>query len=345
MKVHKIESSKKGFFYDVLEHPNGDITCHCDGWKNRHKCRHVKEVAELVGRELRLAELPDPPGLSAPTLFEDPDGFVNPMLASTLKEGMSIEDFGSDHIMEEKFNGHRRIVLNTPDGVFAWSRAGNLIALPGHIIRACTRLAYGVFDGELMAATGFATDVKAKEHADGLTLHLFDILSIMLFDEHGHQFGLSSATSEPQNVRREYLVKACSKLAHPGVLLALQYPVNHSTLTKIWNAGGEGVIIKHKDARYVPGKRSKQWIKIKHLEPGYMTVTEFIDGLSGAHSIIAGVDDHGVEVRVKSLNDEWRDWFEKDAAQFIGRRLVFEHQGRSKSGKYTSPMADHWEDE
>ena len=99
--------------------------------------------------------------------------------------------------------------------------------------------------------------------------------------------------------------------------------------------------VKKIAATYRPGKRVKEWIKFKCAGAAEVTITGFKAGSLGPHSIIVGVDAHGIEVQVKTLNDQWRADFATSAAAQINRTLVISYQEKTREGRYRHPMADH----
>jgi bifunctional non-homologous end joining protein LigD len=79
--------------------------------------------------------------------------------------------------------------------------------------------------------------------------------------------------AEPWRVRRKHLEKRLGKRKRAHVRLA-DSTTNGEEMLRAAGAGGwEGVIAKAVDSTYTPGKRSKQWLKLK-LE----TVQEFVIG-------------------------------------------------------------------
>jgi bifunctional non-homologous end joining protein LigD len=267
------------------------------------------------------------------------------MLASKPLAGKSVADYSREEwALEEKFDGHR-LILTTRAGEnpLAWSRVGNARELPPHLVSSIkTFVPDGTFDGELYLPGGTSTDVKALENAEKLSLVFFDVLRV----ENANVMDLGGIA------RRQMLQHVGAKLEHAqgygnaeGLSVAPQYDPTEENLHMLWNRGGEGGILKRKDAAYEPGKRSKAWLKLKKEGTTRMTVIGFVPGLLGPHAMIQLRDDMGVEITVKSLNDAWRADFAVNADAYVGRRLVIAFQERTRDGKYRHPMAEYFEEE
>jgi hypothetical protein len=326
---------------------DGDkITCRCRGFNTPKKCWHVRDVAEKLGRELDIsafgARLGPPTGVEekpvvtrAPASTSIVGSFIKPMLASALDESQSIQDFigRPGWILEEKYNGHRRIVHVAEGGhVTLWARSGRRHDDdPRHIVNACRFLAPGTYDGELYLPGGQCTDTTAGVTEHRLKLALFDILKV----------GEVSAMSRTGAYRRELLEFAGRELEGDDVHIAPQFPVTAEGLDAIWARGGEGAIVKKTSVVYSPGRRIKEWVKFKKEGSAEAIITGFDKGSYGPQSVVVAVDRHGREVRVKSKNDKWRADFAKNPESFKGRTLVFSYQEKTRTGGYFHPMADH----
>lgn len=344
---------------------NGSLVCTCRGFRTPNKCWHVKDFAtkhglniaiggELFGNSITGYGCKTTPKVEQLTIdLQDVarqeavpvvGGFVKPMLASALPDGKSIADYpAATYVLEQKIDGHRHIVERTVDGkITAWSRAGNVRELAPHILEALEHVAPATYDGELYVPGGTSTDVTDDDNFHRTRLVLFDILRV----------GTYSAMPETGTERRKLLEVACSKLDSEAVHVIDQFDPSADMLEAIWAAGLEGIIIKRRAAIYQAGKRSHDWVKFKKLGAAEIIITGFIAGKLGPYSRIVGKDRHGIEVKVKTLNDQWRADFAKQAADWtggpdgfkhpaIGRTLVISYQEKTRDGKYRHPMADH----
>jgi ATP-dependent DNA ligase len=278
---------------------------------------------------------------SQPNLFEPAvtASFISPMLACALPEGKTIDDYRDGWMLEEKYDGHRVIIhVSEERHVTVWSRQGNVKTLPFHLVSALKKLPGCTADGEMYIPGGISTDVTDKLRQHELKIVLFDLLAV------GAQEAMTLASSH----RRRLLLTAAERLEGNAVTVAPQFPVSAEGLQQIWDRGGEGAVIK-RDCTYRAGKRVKEWIKFKREQAAEGTVIGFVAGKeagSTPHSIIVALDRHGVEVRMKSLNDAWRAAFATRSHEVLGKTIVFSYQERTRDGRYRHPMADHiidWE--
>lgn len=347
IKRHKFESkTTPGVFYIVTE-AYGSMTCECPGYRNSKKTpRHCTHLTQLgVAEPGAPSAEPKQPSMLDNLQSSMPSMPIQVMLASALPEGKTIESYMElNYIMEPKFDGHRRLIevgftktehMKIPK-VTAWSREGNIVALPRHIQETLLALMpAGRYDGEVYLPGGTGTDVKA--------LHLQDQMKLAIFDALEVGDPLKPAMHLSWKDRRQVLELAMSGFGsqQEHVHLALVMVVNKTTLENMWGAGLEGVIVKDIHAVYEPGKRTKSWIKFKQRNHAEVTITGFKKGLLGPHSIVVAQDKAGIEVQVKALNDSWRAAFALDPDSYIGMKMVIHYTIKTKAGKYQQPGADH----
>jgi bifunctional non-homologous end joining protein LigD len=293
-------------------------------------------------------------------------GFVKPQLATPTADafvlGLHCANW-ADWVMEEKLDGHRLIVevepgpgslLSDSRKVTAWSRNAKVRALPSHLEEQLGRLPAGVFDGELLVPGHRSYGVTELVNSDRLVFVAFDVLRVMR----------TEVLEEPLTTRRlilrsifeHFAIQSC-----PHLRLVEQRPcVNASTVEawrdEVWARDGEGLILKRTASRYVPGKRSKDWAKVKQLRSATLTVTGWLPSRGklndrGKYAIAIIVDDQGHETTVKAKDDATIAILETEArrlggrAPFLGRRLRIEYQERTPDGLYRHPRWDRWEDE
>lgn len=350
MKTWRFASSSGSEDHTTTLHDDGQLTCSCRGFKSPSRCWHVKQVATderlniTIAGELFGSDTATPLRVANAHIKSAAVGagkFISPMLASALPEELDLDDYqDEDHHLEEKYNGHRRILLVHEGGTYQlWARSGKTHRLPLHLEKLVALLAPGTYDGEEYIPNSPHTDVKRKDLLYKHRLVLFDMLKV----------GFIPAMDKPGDERYELLEEATRHLncQEDRLFVAPRFPVSRAGLDQIWNRGGEGAIIKRTKARYQSGKRSADWTKFKKEGAAEVTITGFKTGKYGPHSRVVGFDRHGVEVTVKSLNDEWRADFKKDAQRFIGRTMVISYQEKTAptakcpTGKYAHPMADH----
>lgn len=265
--------------------------------------------------------------------------FIKPMLAHVTKSDV----LEGSWTAEEKYDGHRLIVEHAKN-VSAWSRYGRSRILPPHVHAAIAQLPKGVYDGELISITKPRSyGVTDLGEIASLRYVTFDVLELLGRD----------STQTTQAERRE-LLKTIFNNALPvivdGVWFAwsesISSPKDVATLAhEVWSRGGEGLILKNTVGLYHPGKRSREWLKIKQLRSSVLTLIGFIPGKLGRYAVVLLEDAEGRHTTVKTRNDRERARLAQDPPSFIGRKLRIEYQERTPDGSYRHPRWDRFEDE
>lgn len=255
---------------------------------------------------------------------------MDPMLATAMPEGRTVDDYAScGWVLEEKFDGHRLMVTVAPGGIVSAStRTGAGRQLPADIARDLSGLPVGEYDGELYVPGGTSTDVTRLDQADDLRLVLFDMPIDGKTLDHRHSV-LSS--------RVACAIPSCSRVS-----VAEQWPVYMDTVEAIWARGGEGCIIKRLSSMYLSGRRSPDWIKVKRGGAAVLTLSGFGAGKRGPHSTMLLRHDDGRETSVKVGCDALRDEIGECPESYIGRRVAIAHKGATPGGLWRHPSFDHF---
>ncbi len=221
----------------------------------------------------------DPP--SDPTAEEIPD-FVEPMLArlSTLPADESAWAF------EVKWDGVRAIARTQPGRIRLLSRNGNDVTAAYPELRALNR-ALGshaaILDGEIVAFDDSGRPsfeaLQPRMHLRGgaavrryaqetpVSYLVFDLLWL-----DGH-----SLIGLPYTERRERL--AALKLdAERWFAPEFHVGAGSALLQATREQGLEGVVAKRLDSRYTPGRRSENWLKIKHSQRQELVIGGWREG-------------------------------------------------------------------
>lgn len=352
--------------YTTRVNSNGLLSCDCLGWtskregKPRH-CKHTKDIAVVNGltieerdgqmfvvaggaavdpRKAAKAEAttkPETVAADAPKTAKveasKERGFIEPMLASKMPDGMNADSYDARaFVMEEKYDGHRLVITVTGGAVRAWSRLANGRTLPTHLNDLMAKMPDGTYDGEIIVPGNKSYGVTAGANAGNEALVLFDVIEVL-----GR-----SIKAETQDKRREFLTVAYGMLdGQKGVELSKQMDPSSAAVKEIWARGGEGAIIKSRNAKYQPGYRSGDWVKVKAVAAATLTIIGYEDGKSGAHSAVTLRDDNGIETTVKTVNNATLRDMHARPDWYIGKRLVISYQERTPAGKYRHPMWDH----
>ena len=280
--------------------------------------------------------------------------FIQPMLAAPMpKKPLNL--FSGEWVAEEKFDGHRMLIYQTPRGLTAWSRLGNVRELPAHLKQGLAGLPLGIYDGELLVPGKRSYNVTDLDELRDLTFVAFDLLHMGDY-----------AGGEPNLIKRRYYERAnllseftaippsemCyTHSGHPALRAADINQVDSTeTLTKllssVWQRDGEGLILKRLNAAYEPGKRPKlAWIKMKNLQSAVLEMIGYQAGKLGPHATQMLRDDDGNVTTVKWKNMDLLSQFNANPLSFIGRKVRIEFQERTPDGNYRHPRWDRFEDE
>lgn len=189
-------------------------------------------------------------------LMEQRASGVLPQLLNAITESQALallED--DDYLLEEKFDGHRRMTWGKSDGVIGVNKKGLAVALPLNLAQAVEQTPEGtLIDGELM----------------GGVLYAFDLLSL----------GQEDLRNVDAQTRHERLIKLLADTpATAGVIKVAK--AFHTTETKraeferIKAAKGEGVVFKLKNSAYAAGRPNSggSQLKFKFKEEATLQVS------------------------------------------------------------------------
>jgi bifunctional non-homologous end joining protein LigD len=233
--------------------------------------------------------------------------------------------------MEEKFDGHRVMVVVQHGTVTAYARPRraerrHARALPAAMVDALVTLPAGVYDGELVAAGGKSWDVTRI--GAPLVFIAFDVPLV----------------GGPLQDRRSRLLDALARL--PGrqqsvSTVELAIP-SWRQVESIWRRGGEGAILKRALSGYQPGRRSRDWVKVKASGAATLTIIGYTAGKSGPHSILRLRDEDGIETTVKTLGHQLLAAIDAQPRRFLGKRVVISFQEKTPAGTYRHGIFDHF---
>ena len=171
-------------------------------------------------------------------------------------------------VYEPKYDGIRAIVEISPRGgpVALWSRLGNdktaQFSEIASALRAWSKQLKEplVLDGEVVAldAKGHPAGFQSLQNLKGKTaLIAFDVL----------RAGATDFRGQPLVERRRALEKIFSKTGSPTLRLSeIAYGDGSALYKRALADGWEGLIAKRASSRYIAGKRSPDWRKLKILQ-------------------------------------------------------------------------------
>jgi bifunctional non-homologous end joining protein LigD len=201
---------------------------------------------------------------------------------------------------EIKWDGMRILTDVTPDGVRAWSGRGldALVAFP-ELAALTPALAPldALLDGEMVALdergrpsferlqhrmhVSSPAEAARRSTQTPVAYVVFDLLRLG-----GHDL-----TGRPWHERRRLLEQIADDLP-PGVDVAAVYDDGPGLLDAAETQGLEGVVAKRTDATYLPGGRSRSWVKVKVRRHDELVVGGWSGGLGnrsgGLGSLLVG---------------------------------------------------------
>jgi ATP-dependent DNA ligase len=366
MKTWEYPSSSGPGTYVTTLADDGLLSCNCRGFlikkadKPRY-CRHTDDVAKKLG--LNIVQRGDyqyaidgntVQGELIPQVDHGANyqsakdrGYVNPMLASAPTKGQKISDFDPElFVMEEKYDGERKIVAGHKGDIFVWSRprsgkgeVGKEDTLPPHletVFKMLAKLFDFTMDGEVIVPGATKSwDVANLANRDKLCFVAFDFLKL----------SGTELMQQPYTIRRKLLEQALTAIKFPDgnacVYVGPIFEPLETEVQKIWDRGGEGAIIKRKTSTYRPGWRCPDWLKVKLKMPATLEIIGYTKGKNGPYSSVNLRDSDGIETRVKTKDNATLAAIAKDPSGWIGKRLVIEYQGRTPDKSYRHPMWDH----
>jgi bifunctional non-homologous end joining protein LigD len=210
--------------------------------------------------------------------------FVKPMLAV---HGAAFDS--PDYIFELKWDGYRAIAIRDSNGYRLMSRNGIDLASYYPELGFLGSLPPGtILDGELVALVNGKADFGAlgsSRQADArITYFAFDVL----------YRDFEPRMSLPLMDRKKILDSLVSPFA--GDRLAINLMVDtHGKLffDKVRSEGLEGIMAKHKESLYIPGKREATWKKIKSPSEIVCVIIGFVPNEGSFKSLLLAAEVEG----------------------------------------------------
>ncbi|MGH8309212.1 MAG: DNA ligase D, partial [Steroidobacteraceae bacterium] len=197
-----------------------------------------------------------------------------------------------DWMYEPKLDGYRILAFIRDGTVRLQSRRGLDLSVPfPEIVSELTNQRVGqmILDSELVAldergapsfnalqnraALKSTGEITAAQRSSSVILYCFDLL---------HFEGVDLCDAEYVD-RRRYLAQCL--LPSPHVQLVHASENAEALMAAADEAGLEGVMAKRKRSRYVPGVRSKDWIKVKTSDGADLVVGGYTEGLGARQEL------------------------------------------------------------
>lgn len=192
---------------------------------------------------------------------------LKPMLAHQAKDEQAILR-DPDYTAEVKYDGHRAQLIVGFHGVQLLSRFGKDKMAATPFLRGLEKVAPSmVLDGELIVPGGTSSDVVDLSKQEHLVYVAFDLLSWGDHESGGRFY------ERPFEYRRACLEHLVRLIGWPRLELSEVSDDGVALFERVKSDGGEGVMMKQKDAPYVPGKRTWHWQKVKCWQTYDVVVT------------------------------------------------------------------------
>ena len=230
----------------------------------------------------------------------DSPGFITPMLATA---AAALPPDAAEYVAEVKWDGMRACLAVQDGRVRAWSRTGRDITTAYPELAALTAAAGRrtlVLDGEIVALSGPRPDFTLLQRrmrtgrpgaallaAVPVTLIIFDVL----------RSGRDHLADSPYVLRRALLEDL--GLQVPGtVQVPPAFPGDAAALLAATRDQGlEGIVLKRPASLYHPGRRTREWLKIRNVRAVDVRVGGWLPGTGGrrdlAGSVLMGIPEPG----------------------------------------------------
>jgi len=212
------------------------------------------------------------------------------------------EPFDSDdHLFEVKWDGMRAMALVDRGGWRMPNRHRREVAPRFPEFAELAGLPAGlVLDGEIIVTVDGKPDFRAmmrRAHSraplTARALATSQPATFMAFDLLYQDF--ESVIDEPLRTRRRRLAEIVDAFASPRVLLSEGIEGHgRAMFEETGRRQLEGIVAKHLDSPYRPGRRAETWVKAKHRVTAHCLIVGFLPrGENDFKSLIIALDDDG----------------------------------------------------
>lgn len=233
----------------------------------------------------------------------------SPMLAVAGKP------FDSDnHLFEVKWDGVRALASVEASGWRVWGREGADYTCRYPELEFLSRWPAGtLLDGELVRFKERRPDLSSMLHRHGLvspeTIHRAGCLSpvtYVVFDllylRH------DPLCSRPLSFRRQVLADLLARCEHPQLAFSAGITGSGRALFRAAIAQGqEGIMAKHLTSRYLPGRRSSAWRKIKPTQTIPCVIIGYRPARDGFSSLLVAAQRQGELQYIAQLSSGFTD--------------------------------------
>jgi ATP-dependent DNA ligase len=351
--------------YTAILYADGTTSCNCRGWTMKRSdkergCRHTKEIESANPVSERPALKPTKK--ATPSEAEAVSHDVEPMAAGKL-EGAELDAVWEDAgwVAEEKLDGARYILHLLPNANRLFSRRKSTVDglrvertdnVP-HLRDLKHKLKGTILDGEIVVGKHCRSNDVARimgsncnraaevQEASGyVTYKVFDILVLKGTD----------LRNLPYHERYSILEEVLEELDSDYMEAPERATKNKKEFfERIIKAGGEGVILKDLEGRYIEGSRSTAWAKVKRESTWNVICTGFTRGKNAFADTFGAIKlsmyKAGVLTEVgqcSGMTLEIRNAVHNDRQAYLGKVLEVTGQEFTSAGRIRHPRFKGW---
>jgi DNA ligase-1 len=279
------------------------------------------------------------------------DGLLKPMLAKSETQITNRKIFEKDWYASRKINGVRTLVYYKDGELHTASRGGatNYDFVLEHILKHPKLVEYFkaypnlILDSEafkfgwtLNKISGICRTQKTAYDGDPLELYVYDILDVnktfeerlQVIDKFSEDLNLSF---NPERSWNEDDLKI--QIVPHELISGWEYikKLHDEYVSEGW----EGLVIRDPEAKYKPGARGQQMIKVKEYKDSEYEIIGLSEGLREEDMCFVMVTPDGQQFNCKPIGDrEQKQWYREHIDELIGKMATvkyFEMSGKEGS--------------
>lgn len=279
------------------------------------------------------------------------DGLFKPMLAKSETQITNRKIFEKKWYASRKINGVRTLVYYKDGEVHTVSRGGatNYDFVLGHIINHPKLKVYFkehpdlILDSEvfkfgwtLNKISGVCRTQKTAYDGDPLELYVYDIVDVN--KTFGERLNIINKFSEDLNLlfepERSWNEDDLKIQIVPHELI-FGWEYIKKLHDKYVSEGWEGLVLRDPNAKYKPGARGQQMVKVKEYKDSEYKIVGLSEGLREEDMCFVMITEGGQKFNCKPIGDkEQKQWYRKHIDELIGKMATvkyFEMSGKEGS--------------
>jgi|TARA_R110000823_G_scaffold7017_4_gene25957 ATP-dependent DNA ligase len=268
-------------------------------------------------------------------------GYARPMSAVALK---ALQDVPcGDLFLQNKYNGHRCMIINDAGKNIAYSKSGKIIDSIPEILEEINIPEGVILDGELYHHGTALQTISSwvRKHQDNSKLLTFVCFDAVIEGSFERRYEFLKRLDLNANCKRVVLAPTARLYGKFNVLPLLK---------KALSEGYEGLMIRQPDSEYLDGQRSKKAImKVKRRSTGdsfilddEFLVTNIIPSVDGWGRLVCETE-QGVKFTISAPGThQEKKQILIDKEKYIGKHIRVEFEEYTKSKKPREAVAVSW---